>query len=307
MTGSLMLLDSASLYFRAFHGVPQAVTAPDGTPVNAVRGFLDMIAVLVSRFRPARLIACMDADWRPAFRVEAIPAYKAHRLSPSGGEETPDALGPQVPVIEAALDALGLTRIGVAGYEADDVIGTLVAHEHGLVDVVTGDRDLFQLVDDRGPVRVLYTGRGVRKLEVLDEAAVQERYAIPGRTYGEFAVLRGDPSDGLPGVPGVGDKAAAALIRQFGSVEAMLAALDSGVTEGFPAGARNKLAAARDYLAVAPLVVRVAPDAPLPSYDDGLPAAPADPVALVELCDRWGLDSSVERVLRALEVAHADR
>ncbi len=303
--GSLLLLDSASLYFRAFYGVPESVTAPDGTPVNAVRGFLDMVATLITRFRPARLVACLDADWRPAFRVAAIGSYKAHRLSAGGGEESPAALSPQVPVIEAALDALGLTRLGIAGYEADDVIGTLVAHEHGAVDIVTGDRDLFQLVDDRGPVRVAYTGRGVRNLEVLDEAAVQHRYGIPGRAYGEFAVLRGDPSDGLPGVPGIGDKTAAALIRHFGSVEALLGALDSGETAGFPAGTRTRLAAARDYLAVAPMVVRVAPDAPLPPYDDSLPAAAADPPALVALCDKWGLDSSVERVLKALEVAHA--
>ncbi len=300
-----MLLDSASLYFRAFHGVPESVAAPDGSPVNAIRGFLDMTATLVARFRPARLVACMDADWRPAFRVDAIPSYKTHRLSPAGGEETPDALEPQVPVIEATLDALGIARLGIAGYEADDVIGTLVAHEHGPVDVVTGDRDLFQLVDDSGPVHVLYTGKGVRNLEVLDEAGVTRRYAIPGRAYGEFAVLRGDPSDGLPGVAGIGEKTAAALIRQFGSVEAMLAALDSGVTDGFPAGARTKLDAARDYLAVAPVVVRVAPDAPLPDYDDTVPAAPADAAALVALCDRWGLDSSVERVLKALEVARS--
>jgi 5'-3' exonuclease len=300
-----MLLDSASLYFRAFHGVPESITAPDGSPVNAVRGFLDMAATLVSRFRPVRLVACMDADWRPAFRVAAIPSYKTHRLTPAGQEETPDALGPQVPVIEAALHALGIAKIGIAGYEADDVIGTLVASEHGAVDVVTGDRDLFQLVDDSGPVRVLYTGRGVRNLEVLDESAVHRRYEIPGRAYGEYAVLRGDPSDGLPGVAGIGDKTAAALIRRFGSVAGLLAALDDGVTEGFPAGARTKLAAARDYLAVAPMVVRVAPDAPLPAYDDTLPATPADPEGLVALCDRWGLDSSVERVLKAFEVAHA--
>ncbi len=306
MPGSLLLLDSASLYFRAFHGIPQSVTAPDGTPVNAVRGFLDMTATLVTRFRPARLVACMDADWRPAFRVAAIPSYKTHRLSPAGGEETPDALGPQVPLIEAALDALGIARLGVEGYEADDVIGTLVAHEHGAVDIVTGDRDLFQLVDDRGPVRVLYTSRGVRNLEVLDEAAVQGKYEIPGRAYGEFAVLRGDPSDGLPGVAGIGDKTAAALIRRFGSVDGVLAALAEGVADGFPAGSRSRLAAARDYLAVAPLVVRVASDAPLPSYHDSLPAAPADPAALVTLCDQWSLDSSVERVLKALEVAHLD-
>jgi len=301
-----MLLDSASLYFRAFYGVPESVTAPDGTPVNAVRGFLDMMATLVTRFRPARLVACLDADWRPAFRVAALPSYKAHRLSRDGGEESPDALTPQVPIIEAVLDALGVARVGIAGYEADDVIGTLTAREAGPVDVVTGDRDLFQLVDDSRPVRVLYTGRGVRNLEVLGEAAIEQKYGIPGRAYGEFAVLRGDPSDGLPGVAAIGNKTAAALIRRFGSVEALLTALDVGQTDGFPAGARARLTAARGYLAVAPLAVRVAPDAPLPEFDDALPAAPADPVALVDLCDRWSLDSSVGRVLKSLDVARID-
>jgi len=298
-----MLLDSASLYFRAFYGVPESVAAPDGTPVNAVRGFFDMVATLVTRFRPARLVACMDADWRPAFRVAALPSYKAHRLAPDGGEESPDALTPQVPVIEDALDALGIARVGIAGYEADDVIGTLTARGRGPVDVVTGDRDLFQLVNDDGPVRVLYTGRGVRNLQILDEAAVAAKYGIPGRAYGEFAVLRGDPSDGLPGVAGIGDKTAAALITRFGSVAGLLAAIDAGQTDGLPAGARTKLAAATDYLAVAPMVVRVAPDAPLPDFDDALPATPADPAALVDLCDRWGLDSSIERVLKSFEVA----
>ena len=298
-----MLLDSASLYLRAFYGVPESVAAPDGTPVNAVRGFFDMVATLVTRFRPARLVACMDADWRPAFRVAALPSYKAHRLAPDGGEESPDALTPQVPVIEDALDALGIARVGIAGYEADDVIGTLTARGRGPVDVVTGDRDLFQLVNDDGPVRVLYTGRGVRNLQILDEAAVAAKYGIPGRAYGEFAVLRGDPSDGLPGVAGIGDKTAAALITRFGSVAGLLAAIDAGQTDGLPAGARTKLAAATDYLAVAPMVVRVAPDAPLPDFDDALPATPADPAALVDLCDRWGLDSSIERVLKSFEVA----
>lgn len=302
-----MLLDSASLYFRAFYGVPESVTAPDGTPVNAIRGFLDMVATLITRFQPARVVACMDADWRPAFRVEALPSYKAHRLAQDGGEESPDALTPQVPVIEDTLDALGIARVGIAGYEADDVIGTLTAREQGPVDVVTGDRDLFQLVNDIGPIRILYIARGVRNLEIVDEAAVEGKYGIPGRAYGEFAVLRGDASDGLPGVAGIGDKTAAALIRRFRSVGALLAALDAGETDGFPAGARLRLATAREYLAVAPMVVRVAPDAPLPDFDDALPAAPADPERLVELCDRWGLDSAVERVLKSLEAARVER
>jgi 5'-3' exonuclease len=297
-----MLLDSASLYFRAFYGIPaDTMTAPDGTPVNAVRGLLDMIARLVRAYRPGQLVACMDADWRPAFRVSAIPSYKAHRANPDGSEQVPDALNAQIPVIEQVLAAAGVAMAGAPGYEADDIIGTLAARHDGPVDIVTGDRDLFQLVDDARQVRVIYTARGMAKLEVVDEAAVTRRYQIPGRAYAAFAALRGDPSDGLPGVPGVGEKTAAALVRVFGSVEAMLAALDQG-HGGFPMGSRAKLAANRDYLAAAIPVVRVAADAPLPAAEGLLPAAPADPRRLAELDVRWDLGSSLGRMCAALAV-----
>jgi 5'-3' exonuclease len=296
----LMLLDSASLYYRAFYGIPeQSMTAPDGTPVNAVRGLLDMIARLVRARRPGSLVACMDADWRPAFRVAAIPSYKAHRANPDGTEQAPDALTAQIPVIEQVLAAAGVTMAAAAGYEADDVIGTLAARADGPVEVVTGDRDLFQLVDDARKVRVIYTARGLSKLEIVDEAWVAGRYEIPGRAYAAFAVLRGDPSDGLPGVPGVGDKTAAALVRVFGTIEAILTALDRG-HGGFPAGSRAKLAAARDYLAVAVPVVLVAADAPLPPPGGSLPTAPADPGRLAELDSRWDLGSSLGRMSAAL-------
>ncbi|NUP78397.1 MAG: 5'-3' exonuclease, partial [Nonomuraea sp.] len=262
-----MLLDTPSLYFRAFYGVPESIKAPDGSPVNAVRGLIDMIATLVRRHSPAALAATMDADWRPAFRVAAIPTYKAHRVAHGNAEEVPETLVPQIAVINEVLDALGIARPESPGYEADDVIGTLTHQATGAVEIVTGDRDLFQLVDDSRPVRVLYTARGIRNLQFVDEAFVTAKYGIPGRAYADFATLRGDPSDGLPGVPGVGEKTAAALITRFGTLDALLAALDEGVTEGFPAGSRTRLAAARDYLAAAPAVVEVASDAPLPAAD----------------------------------------
>ena len=230
-----MLLDTASLYFRAFFGVPDTVQAPDGTPVNAVRGLLDMITRLVRARHPARLVACWDADWRPAFRVQAVPSYKAHRLAADGGEEVPPALAAQVPLIEEVLLASGLVIAGQPGFEADDVIGTLAARSPDPVDVVTGDRDLFQLVDDARGIRVIYTVRGLLNLDVIDEAAISAKYDIPGRAYADFAALRGDPSDGLPGVPGVGEKTAAALIRTFGSVEGITAALDAGKSSRRPA------------------------------------------------------------------------
>ena len=302
MPGHLTLLDAPSLWYRAFHGVPESVTAPDGSPVNAVRGTLDIVARLVRDTRPARLVACLDNDWRPAFRVAAVPSYKSHRLTENGAEAEPDSLGPQVAVLLDVLEALGIATAGVDGYEADDVLGTLSARESGAVDVVSGDRDMFQLVSDEGPVRVLYS---VEKMKPYGVADVAAKYGIPGAGYADYAVLRGDPSDGLPGVKGVGDKTAAALVSRFGSIEAIVAALDSGDEAGFPAGSRAKLSAARDYLEVAPAVTRTVRDLPIPVLDDALPQAPRNPERLVELADRWGLDSPLDRLLAALEVAHA--
>jgi 5'-3' exonuclease len=295
----LMLLDTASLYFRAWYGIPDSVTAPDGTPVNAVRGLLDFISRLVSDHHPTRLVAAMDADWRPAFRVALLPTYKAHRVGnpATNAEEVPAGLVPQVPVIEEVLDALGLARIGVAGYEADDVIGTLATQADVPVDIVTGDRDLFQLVDDGQGVRILYTARGMSKLETIDEARVLEKYGVPATSYADFAALRGDPSDGLPGVAGVGEKTAAGLLNRWGSLAALMKALDDPAAD---VGARPKLEGARDYLRVAPTVVRVARDVPLPTYDDTLPSEPAHPERLVELSERWGLDSPLNRLLNVL-------
>ncbi len=305
MTGRLMLLDSASLYFRAFFGVKESFVAPDGTPVNAVRGFLDMIATLVTARRPDRLVACWDDDWRPEFRVAAIPSYKAHRLAANGvnQEQSPPELDVQVPAIAELLAALGVARVGVPGFEADDVIGTLatraVAAGPGDVEVVTGDRDLFQLVDDAAGIRVLYTGKGVRNLDVVDQARLTERYGVgTGQAYAEMAVLRGDPSDGLPGVPGIGEKTAVGLVTRFGSLEALRAAAASG-DPGLSPGQITKLQAAADYLDAAPVVVQVARDAPVAEHDDTLPITPPDPDVLLAAAERWGVQSSVARVLKA--------
>jgi 5'-3' exonuclease len=301
----LLLLDTPSLYFRAFYGVPDSVTAPDGTPVNAIRGLLDFMAFLVDRYRPTRLVACMDADWRPAFRVELLPTYKAHRVAFGDVETVPDLLTPQIAVIEQLLDAVGLCRLGVAGFEADDVIATLAVRARCPVDVVTGDRDLFQLVDDAKPVRIVYTARGVGKADLVDEAAVTARYAIPGRSYADFAVLRGDPSDGLPGVAGIGDKTAAALVSRFGTLDAMLLAVDADSDAGFPAGARAKLRAALDYLKAARVVVATRTDVPVGDLDDALPGAIRDEPALLELIQRYGVASPTQRLLAALRIGPA--
>ncbi|MFG1953406.1 5'-3' exonuclease H3TH domain-containing protein [Micromonospora sp. NPDC048830] len=295
-----MLIDAPSLYFRAYFGVPEsAARAEDGSPVNAVRGFLDMLATLVRTRRPDRMVCALDHDWRPDWRVALLPSYKAHRVAPEGGEVVPDTLSPQVPVILEVLAALGITAVGAAGYEADDVLGTLSTTQPGPVEVVSGDRDLFQLVDDARGVRLLYVGRGVAKLEDCDDAAVRGRYGVPAERYADFAALRGDPSDGLPGVPGVGEKTAARLVDRYGGIDAILAALDDPAS-GFAPGLRAKLDAARDYLAVAPKVVRVALDVPLPALPTTLPQAPADPDRLLELAQRWNLAGSCRRLVDAL-------
>ncbi|MER6302099.1 5'-3' exonuclease [Kitasatospora sp. NPDC001539] len=297
-----MLLDSASLYFRAYFGVPDTLRSPQGEPVNAVRGLLDFIARLVQDHRPDRLVACMDADWRPQWRVDLVPSYKTHRLAKDaedGEEEVPDTLAPQVPVIEQVLDALGIARVGSPGYEADDVIGTLTARADGPVQIVTGDRDLFQLVDDARQITVLYPVKGMGNLQVTDDAVLLEKYGVRGAQYADLAALRGDPSDGLPGVKGVGEKTAAQLINEYGDLAAIRAAAADPFSKLTPARRKNILEAA-GYLDVAPTVVRVATDAPLPDFDPALPHEPLDPMTLEHLSTRWGLGTSLERVLEAL-------
>jgi 5'-3' exonuclease len=293
-----MLIDAAGLYFRAFYGVPESVTSPSGQPVNAVRGFLDMTATLISRRRPARYVACLDLDWRPAFRVALVPSYKAHRVGPDGAEAIPEALGQQVPILLEVLAALGLATAGAASFEADDVIATLAARAASAgqpVEVVTGDRDLIALANDR--VRVLYTGRGLAKMEDLGPAEVEAKYGIPPALYADFAVLRGDPSDGLPGVAGVGAKTAATLVNRFGPIEKIIEAARAGA-DGLPAG--RKIIDAAGYLLAAAAVVRGCTEVPLPEVADELPAEPANPARLIELADTHGVSSSINRVLVAL-------
>ncbi|WP_030669527.1 5'-3' exonuclease [Streptomyces rimosus] len=305
-----MLLDTASLYFRAYFGVPESVRAPDGTPVNAVRGLLDFIARLVQDHQPDDLVACMDFDWRPQWRVDLIPSYKAHRVAeeaPAGSpepdaEEVPDTLSPQVPVIEEVLDAIGIARVGAAGYEADDVIGTLTARAAGPVDIVTGDRDLFQLADDRRGIRVLYPLKGVGTLQITDEALLREKYGVDGRGYADLALLRGDPSDGLPGVPGIGEKTAAKLLAAYGDLAGIMAAVDDPASRLTPSQ-RKRLAESRPYVEVAPKVVRVAADVPVPDFDAALPGEPADPERLEALAEQWGLGGSLQRLLATLRPA----
>jgi 5'-3' exonuclease len=305
----LMLLDTAALYFRAFHGLPETITAPDGTPVNAVRGLLDMIARLVTEFRPRFLVACWDDDWRPQWRVDLVPTYKAHRVSgarPDGSvvEVVPPALTAQIPLIVDTLTALGIPAVGKAGYEADDVIGTLAATAAGPVDVVTGDRDLFQVIDDARDVRVLSTVRGMNKLEIVTDAVLREKYGVSPAQYADYAALRGDASDGLPGVGGIGEKTAARLLAEFGDLDALLvAAADPSVP--LSASVRVKLRDGAEYLERARPVVAVARDLDLPPFDAEIALPDGGAEELLRLAARWGLGGSANRALAAVGGASA--
>ena len=305
MADRLMLLDTASLYFRAFYGVPDSLKRADGTSVNAVRGLLDIIARLVTDFEPTHLVACWDDDWRPHWRVELIPSYKAHRVAevvPGGPdvEETPDPLEAQIPMIRRLLAVLGIPVVGAEHHEADDVIGTLATTAELPVDVVTGDRDLFQLVDDARDVRVVYTARGMSKLEVVTDVTVVGKYGVLPAQYADFAVLRGDASDGLPGVSGIGEKTAASLLQQFGDLDSLIAAA-ADPTAPLSATMRARISGAADYLDVAPTVVEVVRDLVFEPFDARLAPLDPDGVAEIErLAADWNLGGSVPRVLKAL-------
>jgi len=287
----LLLVDYSSLLYRAFFSMS------DDVPAHAVHGFLNMLARVVADRKPQRLAIAVDEDWRPAFRVEAIPAYKAQRVA---DEEEEDEVAPQDMIGRHVLRSMGIAVVGAIGYEADDVIATLAAREPAPIEVLSGDRDLFALVRDPD-VRVLYPAHGVRDLEVVDEGAITRRYGIPGRAYGDFALLRGDPSDGLPGVRGIGEKTASKLIAEHGSLDGLLAATS------LPAAVAAKLTAAADYLAAARRVVLPVADLPLDPCDLALPAAAADPEMLAALAEEWKLTAAVERVQRAVSVARTAR
>ncbi|WP_312168595.1 5'-3' exonuclease [Microbacterium sp.] len=300
----LLLLDTASLYFRAFYGVPDKVTAPDGSPINAVRGLLDIVAKLVTLYEPTHVVACWDDDWRPQWRVDLIPSYKSHRVLeavPAGPdvEEVPDPLEAQIPLIRETLGLLGIPIIGVAEHEADDVIGTLATHATMPVDIVTGDRDLFQLVDDARDVRVVYTARGMSNLEIITDSVVVAKYGVLPSQYADFATMRGDASDGLPGVAGVGEKTAATLLQAHGDLTGIRAAAEAG--EGMSAGVRAKVLAASDYLDVAPTVVAVATALEITAPDAALrPLDPSEVDAATAVAEKWNLGTSMTRAIAAV-------
>ena len=298
---TLMLLDSASLWYRAYYGMPDTMFAPDGTPVNAIRGYLDMTARLITMYSPNRIVACIEGDWRPSWRVELFPDYKANRLEEDGeGEEEPDLLTPQIPILLDLLDEFGIPMVGVDDYEADDVMATLAVNEKGPIRIVTGDRDLFQLVDDKRDVKVVYLAKGLSQHDLVDTAWVARKYSIPGDRYALFAMFRGDPSDGLPGVRGIGEKGAALIANHFADVDEALQGAHDAHDALSPALAK-KIIAGADYLKIAPTLVNCAKNVALPTLDIAMPKAPADLSKIYEIKERYGLGASVDRLIAALK------
>jgi DNA polymerase I len=218
-TSPLVLLDGHSLAYRAFFALPSDLATTTGQVTNAVYGFTSMLVKLFGDFAPDRIAVCFDLG-RPAYRHDVYEGYKANRRT------SPDEFISQMPLIRDVLAALRIPVVEVEGYEADDVIATLVGQakaEALPVLIVTGDRDNLQLIDDRADVRVMMTRRGITDTAIYDEAAVQERYGVPPGRYLDVAALRGDASDNLPGVPGVGDKTATKLVQAYGSAEEVVA------------------------------------------------------------------------------------
>ena len=296
---TLMLLDSASLWYRAYFGMPETLVSPTGMPVNAIRGYLDMTSRLLTKYQPNRLVACLEGDWRPSWRVELFPDYKLNRLDESGAEEEPDTLGPQIPILLDVLDALGIPMVGVDDYEADDLMATFSVKQNGPIRIVTGDRDLFQLVDDKRDVKVVYLAKGISNHDLVDLSWIERKYEIPGDRYALFAMIRGDSSDGLPGIRGIGEKGAAAIAKHFKNLSEVMSAAESG-DERLTPNLRKKLLESADYALIAPKLVSCALDVVIPEMRIDLPSKPHSFEKIMSLKDEYGLGASIDRIISAL-------
>ena len=296
---SLLLLDSASLWYRAYFGMPDTLVSPKGLPINAIKGFLDMTSKLIVQYSPNRFVACLEGDWRPSWRVDLFPGYKLNRLDEAGEEEEPDTLSPQIPILLDVLDAFGFASLGVDDYEADDVIATLSKTQAGPIRVVTGDRDLFQLVDVEKDVKIAYLAKGLSNHDLVDTNWISNKYGIPGDRYALFAMIRGDASDGLPGLRGIGEVGAALIANHFASMEEVVNAAKNS-DERLPKNLAKKINESLDYAKIAPILVQCAMDVPVPDMPMQIPSKPASMKNIIELQNEYGLGSSVDRLLSAL-------
>jgi len=296
---TLMLLDSASLWYRAYFGMPDTLVSPSGLQVNAIRGYLDMTSKLINLYKPNRIVACLEGDWRPSWRVELFPDYKMNRLDESGEEEEPDTLSPQIPILLDLLEALGFPMLGVDDYEADDLMATFAVNQPGPVRIVTGDRDLFQLVDDKRDVKVVYLAKGIANHDLVDLKWIEQKYEIPGDRYGLFAMIRGDASDGLPGIKGIGEKGAASIAKQFTNLDEVMkaATIDD---ERLTTNIRKKLLESAEYAKIAPKLVGCATDVSIPKMKIDLPNKPLDSKKIQDMKEEFGLGTSVDRIMNAL-------
>ena len=296
---TLMLLDSASLWYRAYFGMPDTLVSPSGLQVNAIRGYLDMTSKLINLYKPNRIVACLEGDWRPSWRVELFPDYKMNRLDESGEEEEPDTLSPQIPILLDLLEALGFPMLGVDDYEADDLMATFAVNQPGPVRIVTGDRDLFQLVDDKRDVKVVYLVKGIANHDLVDLKWIEQKYEIPGDRYGLFAMIRGDASDGLPGIKGIGEKGAASIAKQFTNLDEVMKAATND-DERLTTNIRKKLLESAEYAKIAPKLVGCATDVSIPEMKIDLPNKPLDTQKIQDIKEEFGLGTSVDRIMNAL-------
>ncbi len=295
-----MLLDSASLWYRAYYGMPDTLVNSEGAPVHAIRGFLDMSARLISQYKPNRLVACLDGDWRPSWRVDLFPEYKANRVDVEGDEEAePETLTPQIPILLDVLEALGIPLIGADDYEADDVIATYSVQEPGPTLIVTGDRDLFQLVDDKRKVKVVYLARGIANHDLVDKKWISTKYEIPGERYALFAMIRGDASDGLPGIKGIGEKGAGLIANSFSSMQEVIQAAQ-GEDERLTPALRKKLLADIEYARIAERLVHCALDVPIPKVELKIPKTRPDLSRVYQLKEEHNLGASIDRFISAI-------
>jgi 5'-3' exonuclease len=296
---TLMLLDSASLWYRAYFGMPDTLVSPSGLQVNAIRGYLDMTSKLINLYKPNRIVACLEGDWRPSWRVELFPDYKMNRLDESGEEEEPDTLSPQIPILLDLLEALGFPMLGVDDYEADDLMATFAVNQPGPIRIVTGDRDLFQLVDDKRDVKVVYLAKGIANHDLVDLKWIEQKYEIPGDRYGLFAMIRGDASDGLPGIKGIGEKGAASIAKQFTNLDEVMKAATND-DERLTTNIRKKLLESAEYAKIAPKLVGCATDVSIPEMKIDLPNKPLDTQKIQDIKEEFGLGTSVDRIMNAL-------